>query len=311
MTRFAAPFVLAAITLFTVACGSEAEGTGGSGGSGAGGSGPSSSSGSSSTSSGSGCAQGDTMLDVSDAAGAGANYEKPNVTWSCTDTTFTVVSNGMPHYTFVQTTPNPLKPAQRTWTITRSPQIAAQTTAIPLLGYVGFSVNGIPFFGPNEAQMPANEAYGDPIYNGLMDACLGHTSQVEYHYHALSEKCLISSSLVAQPWTNADPDANKPSPIIGYAADGFAIHGARDCADAACSSVVEMKSGYVKIGDPTSYAWDAYQWQDHGDPTYLDECNGHTGPNGDYHYHATSGFPYILGCYRGTPQGTMGGGPMP
>ena len=35
---------------------------------------------------------------------------------------------------------------------------------------------------------------------------------------------------------------------------------------------------------------------------------GHTGGTGDYHYHATSSFPYILGCYAGTAGGGGTGG---
>jgi len=41
----------------------------------------------------------------------------------------------------------------------------------------------------------------------------------------------------------------------------------------------------------------------------LDECHGHVGPAPDangatttvYHYHTTEAFPYVLGCFRGTP----------
>ncbi len=44
--------------------------------------------------------------------------------------------------------------------------------------------------------------------------------------------------------------------------------------------------------------------------TILDECNGQVGPEGDYHYHATETFPYILGCYNGAPT-PNGGGMMP
>ena len=46
--------------------------------------------------------------------------------------------------------------------------------------------------------------------------------------------------------------------------------------------------------------WDNYEYQGGDEPTILDQCNGHVGPAGDYHYHATASFPYILGCYTGT-----------
>ena len=47
-------------------------------------------------------------------------------------------------------------------------------------------------------------------------------------------------------------------------------------------------------------------------PTDLDSCNGHTAPTPDfpggiYHYHTTSGAPYISGCFTGAP-GTVTGG---
>ena len=266
--------------------------------------------GGSSTSTGAGgaasCAQAATMLDVAKGPGAGDGYAKASLTASCTDTTFVVESNGMPTYTFVQTTPNALKAQNNHWEIPLHPAAAATTTAVPLLGLAGFAVNGMPFFGPNEAAQPADEAYGDPVYNGLMDPCFGHTA-TEYHYHSLSVKCLIASGLVAKPWMNADPKATEASPIVAWAMDGYPVHGAQECADGACSKVVVMQSGYEKTGDPKTYAWKAYTWKEHaGDATYLDACNGHTGPKGDYHYHTTSGFPYVIGCYHGTPSTTGG-----
>ena len=32
----------------------------------------------------------------------------------------------------------------------------------------------------------------------------------------------------------------------------------------------------------------------------LDACNGHTGPDGNYHYHATRTYPYLNGGFHGT-----------
>lgn len=303
--------LLALLGALGAACSSSPE-TSSSGGSGTGGSTSTSTAGSggsggSGASGGAGCATADcpqaaTMLDVSKAPGAGDAYPKPALTAKCVGDKFVVESNDIPPYTFVQTTPNPLKANTEHFEIPRTPVYTAQTTDIPLLGVAGFAVNGLPFFGPNEAAQPANEAYGDPIYNGLMDACLGHTSPGEYHYHSMLVKCLDESSLVSEPWMNADPPADVASPVIAWALDGFPIYGPLECTDGSCATVVELKSGYDKIGDPTSHAWDAYKWGAHdGDSAYLDACNGHTGPGGDYHYHATATFPYILGCYHGAP----------
>lgn len=247
------------------------------------------------------------FLDVSKAPGAGSSYAKPSLAVSCTDTTVVVTSNGIPHYTFVQVTPNALSAQNYRWTVPRHPQKAGQTSTIPLLGMVGFSVNGLPFYGPNEGPMPTQSAYGDPIYNSITDECLGHTAmRGDYHYHALLEKCLSERGLVAEPWKLSDPAGDKASPVLGYANDGFPIYGSFECADPACSRIIQLESSWDMTGDPTKNAWDAYTYSQKTGETSLDKCNGHMGPSGDYHYHATDGFPYIIGCYAGTPTNNGG-----
>ncbi|MEY3013781.1 MAG: hypothetical protein RIT45_2516 [Pseudomonadota bacterium] len=256
------------------------------------------------------CPQAGHFLDVSAAPGAGSGYPKPTLSAACEADEVVIKSNTIPHYSFVAMTPNPLQAVDNTYRFPRAPKAAAQTTAIPLLGRIGVAVNGMPLFGPNEAAQPAESAWGDPVYNQITDECTGHTA-AEYHYHALQQKCLTMAAMVAEPWKLADVDASQPSPVLGYALDGFAIYGPYECKDAGCSSVVEMKSGYDQIADPKKDAWDAYKHVGSTDPQRLDACNGHVGPGGDYHYHATATFPYILGCYRGTPDttsGTDGGG---
>jgi hypothetical protein len=59
------------------------------------------------------------------------------------------------------------------------------------------------------------------------------------------------------------------SPVIGYAFDGFKIYG--------------------------------LQGERGRSPQDLDQCNGHTDKRRGYHYHTTENFPFVLGCYRGTP----------
>jgi hypothetical protein len=99
----------------------------------------------------------------------------------------------------------------------------------------------------------------------VQDECDGHP-QVSgfYHYHSLSD-CL-------------EDTASGHSALLGYAFDGFGIYGY-----------------YGEDGR-------ALTNQD------LDECHGHThmiewdGVLVEmYHYHATHEFPYIVGCFKGTP----------
>ncbi len=198
-----------------------------------------------------------------------------------------VESNGIPPYEFVATTPNELQSQDYAWRIPRTPVALATPESIPLLGVAGVAVNGLPIFGPNEAEFP--DPYGDPVYNGIMDYCLGHTGfGGAYHYHAMLVACLIAGA----------PE-DQPDPIIAYSLDGYPIFGPRGCSDAECSSLITYQSGWEQTGDPSTYAWDNYTFVEKSDPIYLDACNGHTGPMGDYHYHATDGFPYLLGCFHG------------
>lgn len=261
-----------------------------------------------------------TLLDISTQAGAGSAYPDPWVNVSCSGSTVTIQANGIPHYPFVAITPNGLAARDVTIRLPQSPQMAANPTDIPLLGIAGISVTGMVFFGPNEAARP--DPYGDPVANRIMDSCAGHTSPGgQYHFHALLEECL-----------RLDPvDRTAPSPILGFALDGFPIYGPRGCVDTDCSEIVTFRSGWqqqaagnvdcTSAGDcgsdetcalsmidgvekmacvPKTYAWDNHGYRA-GGADVLDECNGRIGPDGSYRYHTTATFPYVIACYRGTP----------
>jgi len=287
----------------------------------------------------------DNFLDVSGAAGAGSGYPKPSLSASCSSTTVTVQSNGIPTYEYIALTPNGLQAKNYTFNFPRFPSAAASTTTVPLLGNVGVAVNGIPIYGVNEGPQPASDAYGDPIAANILDECGSHSAQQgTFHNHKLQVKCLVQSAVSSsQPWNNADPPPSEPSPIIGYAFDGFAIYGPYDCTDASCTAVHEMLSGWDSTGYqggtagctssaacssgyctevmisgtlttacvPKTCVWSNNKFTAKAGSQYLDQCNGHIGPKGDYHYHTTTAFPYILGCYRGTATNNGGNGTPP
>ena len=230
----------------------------------------------------------DAFLDVSKFDGPGPDYPAPQLEVACTSDALVIRSNGIPHYEFVPITPHPLRARTVEHRLPRQPQLADRTTQIPLLGTIAVAVNGVAIFGPNEGPRPSFEAFGDPIYNSIMDTCMGHTATV-YHYHALLVQCL----------SNGPVPKGKPSPIIGYAFDGFPIYGPYGCLDTDCNQVVEFKSSWERIGNPQTNAWDAHRYVRNKSATHLDQCNGRIGPDGTYRYHATFTFPYILGCYRG------------
>ena len=210
-------------------------------------------------------------------AGAGAGYAKPLVTATCSATQLTVKSNGMIGYTFQQITPNSLAAQNFTWTIPLAPlKNSAPTSIVNKLGALGFTVTGLPIYGPTEGPVPPTEAFGDPVYNGILDSCKGHTGPSrDYHYHALlaTSACLLNQTL------------------LGFALDGFPIYS---------NPGNVYKSGYSITGNPKTNSWSAYTYKS-GDSNTLDSCNGRVSASGSYGYYITTAFPYIIGCFAGTP----------
>jgi hypothetical protein len=145
---------------------------------------------------------------------------------------------------------------------------------------VAFTVTGLPIYGPLEGPTPTAEAYGDPVYNELLDTCGGHTGyNADYHNHQVF--AIAACSL--------------EETIVGYALDGFPIYS---------NPSDKWKSGYEKTGNPKSYSFKAYTYT--GGTNALDKCNGQTQADGSYRYYITESFPYVIGCYTGTAKKQTG-----
>lgn len=237
----------------------------------------------------------DAFMDVSDSPGAGEGYPRPRLEVHCDGDELVVSSNAIPHYEFVQITPNPLVELNRDYRMPLNPKLAEQPSPLPLLGPSGVAINGIPLFGPNEGPVPP-PGFGDPVYNAIMDSCMGHTAR-QYHYHALVETCF-----------NIAREAHEPSPILAFGWDGFPVYGPFGCRDQECSEIIEYKSSWERLRAPRIDAWDAYRFVPKDGIEYLDRCNGHSGDDqgGAYHYHSTATWPYIMGCFSGTPSADAG-----
>ena len=115
-----------------------------------------------------------------------------------------------------------------------------------------------------------------------------------YHYHGEPNALYSSDEAVV-------------SPVVGFAADGFPIFGSFIEENGNLREVrssYRLKSGARPTGpDNPGGSYDGTFRDDYefvsglGD---LDECNGMM-VNGSYRYYITEAFPYVLGCYSGTP----------
>ncbi|KAG2865256.1 hypothetical protein PC113_g3860 [Phytophthora cactorum] len=187
-----------------------------------------------------------------------------NVSVVYTSTSVIVRSNGVPSGSY-----GPFPNAYNRYSVyeqdyifqfPRSPVSAATTTSLPRDIPIGVMVNGVPFFAAN------SDFYGgivvdtkNPSYK-LLDKCNGLVDTGgDYRYYA-SPDCLLHE---------LGDKAGQPSPLIGFAFDGFPLYGP-----------------YGENGQT---------------PNDLDACNGRVGEDGTYRYHVTLGAPYLLGCFRGNP----------
>jgi hypothetical protein len=129
---------------------------------------------------------------------------------------------------------------------------------------VGAALNGVAFDPPAPVQaiLAAHTI-------AAFDDCGGHVNLMAgYHYHA------------ATGCSRSYPSCDGHAPLIGYAADGYAIHGMRNA--------------------------------DGVEPSDLDACRGHTDAARGYHYHVASpGENLFIGCFHGHTVAGGGGMMMP
>lgn len=140
----------------------------------------------------------------------------------------------------------------------------------------------------------------DPMHasNGFgTDSHNAHTQpDGAYHYHG-------------DPRALYGPTGDAESGLIGFAADGFPIFGPFIEEGGA---VRRVRSGYTLKqgprqsqngegafpgGTPDGRFVDDWEWTDAGD---LDACNGMWRDRA-YGYYVTDGFPWVIGCFQGSP----------
>lgn len=135
----------------------------------------------------------------------------------------------------------------------------------------------------------------DPVNpaNGFgVDSHNAHTQpDGSYHYHGSPNALFDVESIIE-------------SPVVGFAADGFPIYGSYFNDGATVRRAVssyQLRSGSRSSGPGGNHDGtfiDDYAYVSGvGD---LDECNGMF-VDGRYGYYITEAYPYVLGCFRGTP----------
>ncbi|PFG33770.1 YHYH protein [Sanguibacter antarcticus] len=222
---------------------------------------------------------------------ANADLDDPEVSATCEGDDLAITSNGIPDYTYVETSPGSPQAADYSFTITSTPTMADEVTAVPDLGIAAVALDGVPIYGPTEG------TGGDVnSLEGALSECGSHNGPTGFHIHQVlssdSTDCLFTPAEVAQ-----EPQ------LVGYALDGYPIYTGAD----QYTSSWELTDESLFASD----TWAAHSYvEGSGD---LDQCNGLTDADGTYAYYTTATFPYVIGCYAGvvdvSAAGGGGGGP--
>ncbi len=165
---------------------------------------------------------------------------------------------------------------------------------LDLLAAACFNV-GDERIGCNDIDQPWRLDPMSPLNQFGTDMHNAHTQPTgAYHYHG-------------NPMALFDQEANTESPVIGFAADGFPIFGSYiddNGTVRAATSSYQLKSGTrPSSADDPGGSYDGTYRDDYeyvagsGD---LDECNGMMW-KGSYGYYVINEYPWVLACYKGTP----------
>lgn len=226
------------------------------------------------------------------------------------------VSNSIPNHNFNDSTAafaTQVSAVSAEFRIPTEPAFASAATPISLATDNAVFLNGVKLdllaagcFGVGDGNIGCNDINQpwryDPMSPLTMfgtDANNAHTQpDGTYHYHG-NPKALF------------DQNALTESPVIGFAADGFPIFGKfiEDNGQVrAVSSSFALRSGSRPGGaDNPGGNYDGTFVDDYeyiagsGD---LDECNGMM-RNGSYGYFVTDAYPWVLACFKGTPDSSF------
>ena len=240
------------------------------------------------------------------------------VSFTCTATTRTMVSNGLPDHA-PGTFPNPNCPNTITaQAVTQDTSLVPAMDAQSAVKEPGHLLNGVKLDpGTAESYQNAGTWRIEAIqqYRDLgLDTSHAHVQPSgAYHYHGMPEGFL------------AKLGKGKAMTFVGFAVDGFPLYaryGYTDAMDASSEVVVMTPSWRLKAtadsGRPSTtevpMGTFTQDWEYVAGLGHLDECNGRFGvtpefPNGTYHYVITDAYPFIQRCVKGkVAAGTNTGG---
>ena len=242
--------------------------------------------------------------DVQNARTLGATVEITTDGQTCT-----IMSNAVPNHDFNATGRfvAALSEQDQAYSIPASPQAADQPTGLSLRYDNAVFLNGVKLdlmaagcFGVGDGRIGCPDMSTRYRYDPMSDSAgFGadeHNAHTQpdgaYHYHG-NPMALFEQE-----------NPTEPSPVIGFAADGFPIFGSyiNDGGTIRkARSSYQMKTGTRPDGPGGTYDGTFIDdWEYVAGSGDLDQCNGMV-QDGVYGYVVTDAYPHVMGCFTGSP----------
>ncbi|MBB3995503.1 hypothetical protein GGR95_003159 [Sulfitobacter undariae] len=227
--------------------------------------------------------------------------------------TCSIASNAVPNHDFNATGrfANPFSQQKQNYTISAKPRANSVPTALSLRTDNAIFLNGVKLdlmaagcFGVRDGRIGCGDMDTpyryDPMGPGGNFGTDEHNAHTQpdgtYHYHG-NPLALFEQT---KPQT--------PSPVIGFAADGFPIFGSYIDDNGAirpATTSYQLKTG-TRSGGPGGRYDGTFidDWEFVAGSGDLDQCNGMM-QNGVYGYVVTATYPHVLGCFTGTPDASF------
>jgi YHYH protein len=221
----------------------------------------------------------------------------------------TIQSNAVPNHDFNATGRfrNSFREQSQRYVVPARPRAEARPTSLSLQYDNGIFLNGVKLdllaagcHGVANGMIGCNDMHTPYRYDPMApkagfgtDEHNAHTQpDGTYHYHG-NPMALFEQARPTQP-----------SPVVGFAADGFPIFGSYIRVDGKlrkARSSYRLKTG-LRSGGPGGAHDGTFvdDWQYLPGAGDLDECNGMT-QDGIYGYVITETYPHVMACFKGTP----------
>lgn len=227
--------------------------------------------------------------------------------------TCSIASNAVPNHDFNATGrfANPFSQQNQQYKITAKPKANRTPTALDLRMDNAIFLNGVKLdlmaagcFGVRDGRIGCHDMDTpyryDPMGPGGGFGTDEHNAHTQpdgtYHYHG-NPMALFEQS-----------NPKTPSPVVGFAADGFPIFGSfinDNGKIRRANTSYRLKSGTRRGGPGGKYDGTFIDdWEYVAGSGDLDRCNGMK-QNGVYGYVVTATYPHVLGCFTGTPDASF------